>query len=195
MLAGALLCNMNPILVLRVRRRLSRYHPGMSFGDDFEWLDDDAIVGYSVSFVEAVEPVEALKRIGAVVDAVPELSAAEADEFASAAGDQSVIRAGRHGPWTVLIEHDANKGVNERTLPALSAGTRAVSVFSSASGMDLFYYAEDGRLTTTVETTIPANRYGEQPDRFLRELSEVGLAPDDEPESARAATMALVRSV
>ena len=167
----------------------------MTSGDDFGWLDDDAIVGYSVSFVEGVEPVEALERIGADVGTLPELSAADADEFSRTAGAVPVIRAGRCGTWTVLIEHDANTGVNEQTLPALSAGTRAVSVFSSASGMDLFYYAEDGRLTTIVETTIPENTYGEQPDRFLHELAEVGLGPDDEPESVRAATMALVHSV
>ena len=167
----------------------------MTSDEDFGWLDDDAIVGYSVSFVEGVEPVEALERIGADVGPLPELSAAEADEFAATAGDLPVIRAGRCGTWTVLIEHDANKGVNEHTLPALSAGTRAVSVFSSASGMDLFYYAEDGHVTTIVETTIPANRYGDQPDRFLPELDAAGLGPDGEPESVRAATMDLVRSV
>ena len=36
----------------------------MLSGGDFGWLDDDALVGYSVSFVEGVEPVEALERIG-----------------------------------------------------------------------------------------------------------------------------------
>ncbi|GAA4849965.1 hypothetical protein GCM10025787_36150 [Saccharopolyspora rosea] len=54
----------------------------MTSGDDFGWLDDDAIVGYSMSFVDRVEPVDALERIGADVGSVPELSAAEADEFA-----------------------------------------------------------------------------------------------------------------
>jgi len=167
----------------------------MTPDDDFGWLSDDAIIGYSVSFVEGVAPVDALERIGAHIGSLPELSAAEADDFADEAGGAPVIRAGRRGTWTVLIEHDANMGVNDRTLPALSAGTRAVSVFSAGSGMDLLYYAEDGRVTTIVETSIPANRFGEQPDRFLAEMAEAGLVPGQEPVAVRATTMALVRSV
>lgn len=129
MLADALMSKMNPIRVLPVRRRLSRYHPGTSFGDDFEWLDDDAIVGYSVSFVEAVEPVEALKLIGAVVDSVPELSAAEADEFAGATGGQSVIRAGqqatvRRRAKTADQPRAGNQPETAQQHPSRAAGAR-----------------------------------------------------------------------
>lgn len=167
----------------------------MLSGGDFGWLDDDALVGYSVSFVEGVEPVEALERIGVAVGSLRELSAADAEDLTGGSADLAAIRAGRCGAWAALIELYSNRGVNEDTLPALSAGTRAVNVFSSASGMDLLHYAEDGQVRTTVETTIPANRYGDQPDRFLPELAAAGLGPDGEPESVRAATMDLVRSV
>ncbi|GAA3357941.1 DUF6461 domain-containing protein [Saccharopolyspora gregorii] len=167
----------------------------MTSADDFGWLDDDSIVGYSVAFVEGVDPGEALRRIGAEVDARPASSAAEADEIAGDSGGAAVVRAGRCGGWTALVEHDANSGVNEATLPALSVGTRVVSVFSSASGMDLFYFAENGQVTTVVETSIPANRSGGEPDRFLAEMADVGLVAGEIAESVRAATMALAREV
>jgi hypothetical protein len=79
-------------------------------------------------------------------------------------------------------------------LPAPSPGIRAVSA-SSASVVDLFHYAENGCAVTAVQTTIPANRYGEQPDRFMTELAAAGLLSGGESKSVRATAMALAQLV
>lgn len=88
------------------------------------------------------------------------------------------IRVGRAGEWGFVLDQvDFDVGYLGRVARDLSAGTELAMLHWTPT-IDYFSYLVDGTEVTSFEPGMCWDRYGTQPDRFLRELSEVGLAVD-----------------
>lgn len=103
--------------------------------------------------------------------------------------DHPQVRVGQLGGWTFAIdEHyeslelDMNR---ENVCKRLSAGTEVVWVYWDPKPNENFQYWADGTVVTTFEPYRAFDRYGSEPDRFLREMRQLGMvteADDDEAE-------------
>jgi hypothetical protein len=96
--------------------------------------------------------------------------------------DHRQVRVGRLGAWTFAIDEWLEsldlalhgKNVGER----LSAGTEAVVVSWTPKPNENFEYWADGTLVTMFEAYRACDRVGSEPDRFLREMRQVGMVTE-----------------
>jgi hypothetical protein len=154
-------------------------------------------VGYTLTLVRGVSPVELLEMVeaeplgvcqglGELIEGHGEFTETYDDSFLAGA----CIVPGEGGDWTLALDFGGDLGIRPRLMEALSAGTRAVS-HSSNSGkpMDFFHWYENGELRTTFEW--PAHRTGSTPDELNSVMSEVGLDPtsDGDPSVDRKAAV------
>lgn len=108
-------------------------------------------------------------------------SAARMEDWTSGPGHRQV-RVGRLGAWTFAIDEDMEsldlalhgKNVGKR----LSAGTEVVMVEWTPKPTEVFEYWADGTLVTKFEPYRACDRYGSEPDRFLREMLQVGMVTE-----------------
>ena len=92
------------------------------------------------------------------------------------------VRVGRLGAWTFAIDEDLEsldlalhgKNVGQR----LSAGTEVVVVEWTPKPTEIFEYWADGTWVTTFEPYRAYDRLGSEPDRFLREMRQVGMVTE-----------------
>lgn len=92
------------------------------------------------------------------------------------------IRVGRLGAWTFAIDEwmesldlaVSGKDVAER----LSAGTEVVMVSWTPKPNENFEYWANGTLVTRFEAYRVFDRGGSEPDRFLREMRQVGMVTE-----------------
>ncbi|WP_182904992.1 DUF6461 domain-containing protein [Microbispora sp. H13382] len=170
----------------------------------FGWLSGDGPLGsiFGVSFVRGLAPREVLVRLGVDESTIDEMTFEELDENAeecleiSDGMDAAWAGAVRTGDWTVLVEPGgwrvaAETGVLER----VSRGTEVVAVSRHDYASDDFAHAIDGRVITRFEPLAPHLRSGDDPDRWIGEMRDVGLGRDgfDDamPEGSIAAAFAL----
>ena len=96
--------------------------------------------------------------------------------------DRRRVRVGRLGAWTFAIDEQMEslhlalhgKNVGKR----LSAGTEVVVVSWTPKPTEDFEYWADGTLVTTFEPYVARYRFGSEPDRFLREMRQVGMVTE-----------------
>jgi hypothetical protein len=97
--------------------------------------------------------------------------------------DRRRVRVGRLGVWTFAIDEQMEsldlavhgKNVGKR----LSVGTEVVVVSWTPKPTEDFEYWADGTLVTTFEPYDAARyRFGSEPDRFLREMRQVGMVTE-----------------
>ncbi|PRW62256.1 hypothetical protein CEP50_16425 [Actinopolyspora mortivallis] len=157
---------------------------------------------FCLTFVRDVDPVAVLRGLGADVPHVPVLSNAEAEAYREeVASDEweldrvSAVRVAELGDWSVSIELLSLHGGDVATLEGLSRGTEAVSVSRDPNALSRFSYARDGELVTDFDPLFPTDRFGSDPDRFLDEMAEVGLRPDEESWGSEDEILALVHRV
>lgn len=111
------------------------------------------------------------------------------------------VRVGQVGVWTFAIDEQMEslnlamrgKNVGKR----LSAGTEVVMVSSTAKPTEDFEYWADGTWVTTFEPYRAFDRSGAEPDRFLREMRQVGMVTEandaaEGPEDDLSAALDLV---
>lgn len=89
--------------------------------------------------------------------------------------DQPWIRVGQTEDWAFAFEEIWLVGYLENAGLRLSAGTEAVVLSWTAKPTKDVTYLVDGRLTTAFEPGRAWDRAGNEPDRFLAEMRQVGL--------------------
>lgn len=92
------------------------------------------------------------------------------------------IRAGRLGAWTFAIDEQGeslNRALHGKNVgKRLSAGTEVVVVSWTPKPTEDFEYWADGTLVTGFEAYRVCDRSGSEPDRFLREMQQVGMVTE-----------------
>ncbi|MGV9325646.1 DUF6461 domain-containing protein [Streptosporangium sandarakinum] len=160
--------------------------------EEFRWLSDCEDLGeiYCVSFVRGLSPEEVLRRFGVDESTMEEgVTSEELDERSvesmrdDAAG---YIGAAKIGDWTLVIEPGGWKiAADPDIYGPVSRGTEVVSVCRHDHASDSFAYIVDGEPVVWFDPMLPDARSGNDPDRFVKEMREVGLDPehdiDDDP--------------
>ncbi|MGW0062416.1 DUF6461 domain-containing protein [Streptosporangium sandarakinum] len=160
--------------------------------EEFRWLSGREDLGeiYCVSFVRGLSPDEVLRRFGVDESTMEEgVTAEELDERSvesmrdDAAG---YIGAAKIGDWTLVIEPGGWKlAVDPDIYGLVSRGTEVVSVCRHDYASDSFAYIVDGEPVVWFDPMLPDARSGNDPDRFVKEMRDVGLDPehdiDDDP--------------
>lgn len=100
------------------------------------------------------------------------------------------VRIGRHGDWYYAVEHFSIVGASDETLRRLAAGPEG-EAYSLAcnTALNSFQSAHHGRVTTRLDLSLPTFRYGAEPDRYLNEITEVGLLAGTPNTSASGAEL------
>ncbi|MGV9385667.1 DUF6461 domain-containing protein [Nonomuraea sp. NPDC003707] len=135
---------------------------------DYAWLRDAWTDGVGttllcINFVRGLSPADALRR----VKVTPGTS-----------GDYGVAAYAAEG-GTVMAESGwATKYVTNVAEP-LSLGTAVATVFADLKGSD-FTHEVNEQLITTFSLYSYRFRKGNDPDRFLADVRELGLYPDDD---------------
>jgi len=92
------------------------------------------------------------------------------------------VRVGRLGEWAFAVDESLlsldlalhAKNVGKR----LSAGTEVVVVSWTAKPNEVFEYWADAVMVTNFEPYRACDRHGSEPDRFLREMRQVGMVTE-----------------
>ncbi|GAA3128109.1 DUF6461 domain-containing protein [Streptosporangium carneum] len=153
--------------------------------EEFAWLSGHEPLGeiYCVSFVRDLSPEEVLRRFG--VDESTMEEGVAFDEL----GERSVetmrddaagyIGAAKVGDWTLVIEPGGwQLAVDPDIYAPVSRGIEVVSVCRHNYASDSFAYIVDGEPVVHFDPMRPYDRSGSDPDRFVKEMSEVGLDPE-----------------
>ncbi|WP_327586169.1 DUF6461 domain-containing protein [Nonomuraea sp. NBC_00507] len=135
---------------------------------DYVWLRDAWTDGVGttilcINFVRRLSPADALRRI----KVTPGTSGEYGVEAYSAEGGTVLAESG----W-------ATKYVTNVAEP-LSLGTAVATVFADLKSADFTYEANE-QLITTFSLYSYRFREGNDPDRFLTDVRELGLYPDDD---------------
>ncbi|MFF0249179.1 DUF6461 domain-containing protein [Streptosporangium sandarakinum] len=153
--------------------------------EEFRWLSGSEDLGeiYCVSFVRGLSPGEVLRRFGVDESTVEEgVTSEELDErSAESMMDDAAgyIGAAKIGDWTLVIEPGGWKiAVDPDTYGPVSRGTEVVSVCRHDYASDSFAYIVDGEPVVCFDPMLPDARSGNDPDRFVKEMREVGLDPE-----------------
>jgi hypothetical protein len=153
--------------------------------EDWAWADaglgDDLQLGeiFCLTFVKGVDEGEALRRMGGLPDTVAVRTVADIRQLHDFDhGYPTVASALPLGAWTVVFEPNGFEG--SHLLPALSRGTEAVSVLRHDYAYHSFDYAVDGQVITAFDPVFPGSRDGDDPDRLLPRMLDVGFTEDDE---------------
>jgi hypothetical protein len=163
-------------------------------GGEWDWLEDSALrLGSALIFARDVTQDQVFEAF----DLGP--SSAQMEDWVSDP-DRLQVRVGRLGGWTFAIDqwmeslHLAlhGKNVGKR----LSLGTEVVVVSWTPKPNEDFEYWADGTLATRFEAYRVCDRDGSEPDRFLREMRQVGMVTEaddaaDGPEDYLIATLDL----
>jgi hypothetical protein len=144
---------------------------------EWDWLEGIGLrLGCALIFARDVDQDEVFEAF----DLDP--SSAQIENWAFDPG-HARVRVGRLGAWTFAIDEQMEslhlavhgKNVGER----LSAGTEVVVVGWTPKPNEDFEYWADGTLVTRFEPYDAARyRFGSEPDRFLREMRQVGLVTE-----------------
>ncbi len=82
------------------------------------------------------------------------------------------------GGWKIAVDSDIYGPV--------SRGTEVVSVCRHDYASDSFAYIVDGESVVHFDPMCPSDRSGSDPDRFIKEMREVGLNPEHDIDIANA---------
>ena len=171
----------------------------MSEGDEersaseWDWIGAGGIgIGCCLMFARRVTPERVIEAFGMDPGAarlLPEARASEALSFPvwddTGQTVHPWVRAGRAGEWAFAIDRSALDIVDYhgRIARGLSSGTD-LAMFTWTQSIDHFRYLADGTEVTEFEPMAAWDRFGTEPDRFLREMRQSGLSadPDEDDE-------------
>lgn len=155
---------------------------GLTWADGYP--DEGPTLGeiFCLTFVRGVDGVEALRRMGGLLDTVATRTWEDIGDLHNFDdGYPDVASVLPLGEWTVVFEPDGFNG--SHLTPVLSRGTEAVSVLRHDYATPAFVHAVDGELVTHFDPTFPADRHGADPDRLLTLMHEVGFTTtEDDPD-------------
>jgi Family of unknown function (DUF6461) len=159
---------------------------------DYAWFEDHPLrQAFSITLVRGLDEDEALRRFGGERGRPRTLTLAEAGALSGSfhAGYPQFVLAARRGDWVVAVEDNGWEGSRPEVLRAVSAGTRAVSVYENVNAHGYFSLAVDGAVAVQFELLFPWRRSGSQPDLLVDQMPAVGLDPDgDQPFDPGAGT-------
>jgi hypothetical protein len=145
-------------------------------GGEWDWLEGSALrLGCALIFARDVTHDQVFEAF----DLDP--SSARMEEWVYDV-DHRKVRVGRLGAWAFAIDEWmeslelALRG--KSVVSRLSAGTEAVAVWWTPKPNENFEYWADGTLVTSFEPYRACDRYGSEPDRFLREMRHVGMVTE-----------------
>ncbi|GAA3031948.1 DUF6461 domain-containing protein [Streptosporangium longisporum] len=137
---------------------------------------------YCVSFVRGLAPEEVLRRFGVDESTMEEVTSDELGErSAEGMSDDAAgyVGAVKVGDWTLVIEPGGWKlAVDSEVMARVGRGTEVVSVCCHTYASDTFAYIVDGEPVVWFDPMLPDARSGSDPDRFVKEMREVGLGPE-----------------
>ena len=145
-------------------------------GGEWDWLEGSALrLMCALIFARDVTQDQAFEAFGL------DPAAAQMEDRASVPG-RGQVRVGRLGGWTFAIDEELEsldlalrgKNVGKR----LSAGTEVVVIDWTPKPTERFEYWADGTLVTRFEPYRACDRDGRNPDRFLREMRQVGMVTE-----------------
>jgi cell wall assembly regulator SMI1 len=147
------------------------------------WIDD-YVSPSCLTFVEDIDPDELLRRFGVGAQEVPvrretaPLTAVQASaaEHSWTTGHLPVVRAGRAGRWSFAFEDGHYEGIRPPFLPGLSAGTRAVALYTWAPELVVM---QDGVVMASFCGHQPDRLGGQNPAPLAGALTREGVLPWD----------------
>jgi Family of unknown function (DUF6461) len=148
---------------------------------DYAWFEDHWLrEAFCFTLVRGLDEPELLARFGGERGRPQTMTLAEAAELSMSfhAGYPQFVLATRRGGWTVAVEDNGWEGSRPEVLRAVSAGTRAVSVYMNVNALGHVSLAEDGGLLVQFEPLFPERRSGARPDLLVDQMRAVGLDPD-----------------
>ena len=152
--------------------------------DELAWADappgPEPSLGeiFCLTFIKDVDDDEALRRMGGLPDTLAVRTPADIAKLHTFdEGYPTVASALRLGSWTVVFEPDGFEG--PELVTAVSRGTEAISVLRHDYAAPAFAYAVGGTLVTHFDPTVPAYRYGSDPDLLLPSMLDVGFSLAD----------------
>jgi Family of unknown function (DUF6461) len=125
-----------------------------------------AQANFCFTLAEGLAESEVLARFGAVL----------APDEDGLLAEEPLIGVTGTGRWAVALELGSSHGADPAVLCAVSRGTLAVSVRHALDSHVKLSVAEDGVVSTSLNTIPPMTRTGTEPDRLLPVLRELGLA-------------------
>ncbi|MEU9833196.1 DUF6461 domain-containing protein [Streptosporangium sp. NPDC048047] len=137
--------------------------------EEFRWLSDceDLDEIYCVSFVRGLAPDEVLRRFTVDENTLEECDAADC------------IGTAKIGDWTLVVEPGGwLLAADPEIYTRVGRGTEIVSVCRHDYAADTFAYIVGGEPVVEFEPVLPDDRSGTDPDRFIKEMREIGLDPD-----------------
>jgi Family of unknown function (DUF6461) len=148
---------------------------------DYAWFEDHWLrEAFCLTLVRGLDEPELLARFGGERSRPRPLTLAEAAERSMSfqAGYPQLVLAARRGGWAVAVEANGWEGSRPEVLRAVSAGTRAVSVYRNVNALGFVSLADDGALAVQFEPLFPERRWGGRPDLLVDQMRAVGLDPD-----------------
>jgi hypothetical protein len=143
---------------------------------EWDWLESSALrLVCALIFARGVTQDEVFDAFGL------DPSSAQVEDWIDDPAHRRV-RVGRLGGWGFAIDESMEsldlaihgKNVGKR----LSAGAEVVVVSWTAKPNEVFEYWADGILVTRFEPYRACDRHGSEPDRFLREMRQVGMVTE-----------------
>ncbi|WP_378730679.1 DUF6461 domain-containing protein [Nocardia brasiliensis] len=148
------------------------------------WMYGRDLPLVNLTFARQINARELLERMGVDHNTV---AVRGPDDFHYELGgllyehDGYVVSAGHCRSWAWAWEHGSWKCIEDRGLVLrASIGTAALTLNASEKPGAVFQYAEDGRLTTGLNTTDLFKRTGSDPHRFDTEMQALGARPEDD---------------
>jgi hypothetical protein len=134
---------------------------------------------YTVTFAFGHEEYEVLHRFGVIDEDIALVTAEDFYERASQRqGACDMVAVRRTGDWVIGIEADGYEGARLEVLREMSRGGEAVSVMRhDYAASHRFGHAVNGELRTGFAVQTPQDRYGDDPDGLIADMSELGLDP------------------
>ncbi len=158
---------------------MAQMTPGQGAGAGLAWLAQVPVdrSSFCVTFVRGLTQEEVLAGFGAdpseAVDRT--LEQAVAGEASALEGFGPYVRVGRSDGWVFAWEEATHEGTRREVLSKVSRGGDAVVVRHALDAFAEFGYAAYGEVVSHLVTIPPYTRTGDEPERFLPLLQQVGL--------------------
>jgi len=156
----------------------------------WDWMLEEYPDGIRLLLARGVTPERILEAFGADPGSARPLSAEQALETLD-----SWVQVGQVGEWGFVIDNSfLDITESEPIARGLSAGTD-VALVETGPNFDHFYYFADGTEVTSFEPLLSYYRGGADPDRFVPQMREAGLAvepPDEDAEGEAGPRLAVL---
>jgi hypothetical protein len=129
---------------------------------DYSWANEWETMGFCLALIENRSPAEALRLL--VRNPQTDLLAApQAREWAELHETDlryaTTVEAAKIESWAVVVELSGYEGTLEEVIRRISAGSRAVVIFSNVNALMLFQWAVDGEIIRQFDPLLYTSRH------------------------------------